>query len=342
MTLFSRNACASLAIALAVALPIQAVAEKPQTWRVQSLWQSGTVTQLAFERWAKDVEEKTNGEIKVKSLPTGAVVGPNETFDAVARGILNGQHPATVYWSGKNPAFAVLGDLSAAYDDPKLAHEYFYEHGGLELLREAYKPYGLFPIGAVWWGAESLPTTRKVSSPEDLAGLKIRLPQGMSSDLFASFNAVPINLPGSEVFSALDSGTIESTDWGTLSMNDELGFHDIAKFVIYPGIHSTPTGDVSIPLKVWNKLDPETQKILEQSVRDFGADLAATLQQADSAVAQKLEARGVEIVDWSPEDRKKFRVAAIEIWNKYGEQSDLARRAVEGQVKFLRSKGLID
>ncbi|RTZ48117.1 TRAP transporter substrate-binding protein [Candidimonas sp. SYP-B2681] len=342
MKLFSRHTYAALAVALAAALPTHAAADKPQTWRVQSLWQSGTVTQLAFERWAKDVATKTNGKIKVTALPTGAVVGPNETFDAVARGILNGQHPATVYWSGKNPAFAVLGDLSAAYDDPKLAHEYFYEHGGLELLREAYKPYGLYPIGAVWWGAEALPTTRKVASPEQLAGLKIRLPQGMSSDLFASFKAVPINLPGSEVFSALDSGTIESTDWGTLSMNDELGFHDIAKYVIYPGIHSTPTGDVSIPLKVWNKLDAETQKILEQSVKEFGADLAKVLQEADGAVAQKLAARGVQIVDWSQEDRKKFRTAAIKVWHKYGEQNDLSRRAVEGQVAFLRSKGLID
>ncbi|WP_193089355.1 TRAP transporter substrate-binding protein [Advenella sp. FME57] len=342
MKLFSRHTYASLAIALAATLPTQASADKSQTWRVQSLWQSGTVTQLAFERWAKDVTQKTNGKIKVTPLPTGAIVGPNETFDAVARGILNGQHPATVYWSGKNPAFAVLGDLNAAYDDPKLAYEYFYEHGGLELLREAYKPYGLYPIGAVWWGAESLPTTRKVASPEDLAGLKIRLPQGMSSDLFASFKAVPINLPGSEVFSALDSGTIEATDWGTLSMNEELGFHDIAKFVIYPGIHSTPTGDVSIPLKVWDKLDPETQKILEQSVKDFGQDLAAKLQEADAAVAQKLEARGVQIIDWSAEDRKRFRTAAIAIWNKYGEKNDLSRRAVDGQVKFLRSKGLIE
>ncbi len=342
MKLFSRSIYGALAIAIAAAAPTQAVADKPQSWRVQSLWQSGTVTQQAFERWAKSVAERTDGKIKVTALPTGAVVGPNETFDAVARGILNGQHSAVVYWSGKNPAFAVLGDLNAAYDDPKLAYEYFYEHGGLELLREAYKPYGLYPIGAVWWGAESLPTTRKVSSPEELAGLKIRLPQGMSSDLFARFGAVPINLPGSEVFSALDSGTIESTDWGTLSMNDELGFHDIAKFEIYPGIHSTPTGDISIPLKVWNKLDVDTQKILEQSVKDFAADLLTTIQKADAKVAQKLKASGVELVDWSVEDRRKFRTAAVDIWHKYGEQNDLSHRAVEGQIKFLRDKGLID
>ncbi|WP_353171834.1 TRAP transporter substrate-binding protein [Paracandidimonas soli] len=317
-------------------------AEKPQTWRIQTLWQPGTLTQQAFERFAANVNQKTDGGIKIIPLPAGAVVGVNETFDAVRRGILQGQHPAVVYWSGKDPAFAVLGDLNGAYDDPRDAEEYFYEHGGLELLREAYRPHGLFPIGVVWWGAESLPATRRVDTPEALSGLKIRLPQGMSSDLLSKFGAVPVNLPGSEVFSALDSGTIESTDWGVLSMNDELGFHDRAKFAIYPGIHSTPAGDVSIPLKTWERLSPETQALLEEAVREFGRDLRDSLEQADKEVAAKLKDKGVELIDWSPEDRLRFRNAAIEVWQSYGKQNDLAKRAVDGQIEFLRSKGLIN
>ena len=342
MKMFKANLLVAAALAAAAAMPVTSLAaEKAKTWRAQSLWQSGTLTQAAFERFAKDVQEKTKGQISVVPLPAGAIVGANETFDAVSRGILDGQHSAVVYWSGKNAAFAILGDLNAAYDDPRLAYEYFYNHGGLELLREAYKEHGLFPIGVVWWGAESIPTNRKVDSPDALKGLKMRLPQGMSSDIFAHYGAVPINLPGSEVFSALDSGTIDATDWGTLSMNAELGFHDRAKFAICPGIHSTPTGDVSIPLKIWEKLQPETQKILEQSVQKFGKDMIESLEKADILAAAKLKKQGVELVDWSPENRRRFRATAAQVWVKYGQQNDLARRAVEGQMTFLRSKGLI-
>jgi len=313
-----------------------------QTWRIQSLWQPGTLTQQAFERFAENVGKKTNGQIKIIALPVGAVVGVTETFDAVRRGILQGQHPAVVYWSGRDPAFAVLGDLNGAYADPRDAEEYFYEHGGLELLREAYQPHGLYPIGAVWWGVESMPSARPVRRPEDFAGLKVRLPQGMSSDLLAKYGAVPVNLPGSEVFSALDNGTIEATDWGVLSMNEELGLHDKAKYPIYPGVHSTPVGDVSVSLKTWQSLSPELQATMHEAVREFGRDLRDSLEAADVKAIEKLKGRNVELIDWSPEDRKRFRSAAVEVWNAYGKQNDLARRAVEGQVKFLRGKGLID
>jgi len=335
------RACAALAAALVFAAPAW-TAERPQTWRIQTLWQPGTANQLAFERFAKNVQEKTDGQIRITPLPVGSVVGVTETFDAVRRGILQGHHPATVYWTGRDPAFAVLGDLNGAFDDTAHVMEYFYEHGGLELLREAYKPHGLYPIGVAWWGAESLPTTRRVGSPEDLKGLKIRLPQGMSSDLFSKFGAVPINLAGSEVFSALDSGTIEATDWGTLAMNAELGFHDKARYAIYPGIHSMPAGDVTIPLKTWESLSPEIQKILEDAVRDFAVDMADSLAKEDKIAAAKLKEQGVELVDWSEEDRKRFRSAAAEVWQTYASQNDLSRRAVEGQIEFLRSKGLLE
>ncbi len=334
------RACAALLAACGLTAPALS-ADKPVNWRIQTLWQPGTANQQAFERFAKNVQEKTGGQIRITPLAAGAVVGVNETFDAVRRGVLQGQHPATVYWTGRDPAFAVLGDLNGAYDNPRLAMEYFYEHGGLELLREAYKPHGLYPIGVAWWGAESLPTTRRVGKPEDLKGLKVRLPQGMSSDLFAKFGAVPINLAGSEVFSALDSGTIEATDWGTLGMNAELGFHEKARYAIYPGIHSTPAGDVSIPLKTWEKLPAEQQKILEQAVKDFAVDMIDALAKEDAAVADKLRASGVELVDWSPEDRKRFRTAAAEVWQSYGAKNDLSKRAVDAQMKFLREKGLL-
>lgn len=332
----------SAIIAACILAASPATAQDSETWRIQTLWQPGTANQEAFERFAKDVKEKTDGQINIIPLPVGAVVGVTETLDAVSRGILQGHHTATVYWTGRDPAFAVLGDLNAAYEDPRQAMEYFYDHGGLELLREAYKPFGLYPIGVAWWGVESLPTTRRVGSPEELDGLKIRLPQGMSSDLFAQYGAVPINLPGSEVFSAMDSGTIEATDWGTLAMNAELGFHDEAKFAVYPGVHSMPAGDVSIPLETWNSLSKENQKILTDAVRAFSIDMIETLEQEDIEAAKRLEAKGVELVDWSDEDRQAFREAAVDIWREYGKKNDLAGRAVEGQIEFLRSKGLIE
>ena len=346
MTAFSRRrflhtgGTAAVAATLA-GVPTGARAQESVTWSIETLWQPGTANQEAFTRFAEHVALMTNGQVNITPLPAGAVVGVNEMLDAVSQGILGGMHPATVYWTGRNPAFAAIGDLNAAYDTPYQAMEWFYKYDGHALLKEAYEPLGIYPIGAAWWGVESIPTTRKVAKPSDLEGLKIRLPQGMASDLFSKFGAVPVNLPGSEVFSAMDNGTIEATDWGTLAMNEELGFHDVAKFAIYPGVHSMPMGDVSIPLSVWKSLDPDVQRLLELAVQNFGLDMVQTLDKQNLERADKLRDEGVELVDWSDESRKEFRQAAVKVWDTYAGKNDLTKRAVESQKSFLRQIGLL-
>lgn len=327
----------------ALALSASAVAaQETYNWKIQTLWQPGTGNQLAFERFAENVDIMTDGQIKITALPAGAVVGVTETVDAINQRILDGHHTATVYWTGLDPAFAALGDLNAAYDTPYQGMEYFYNYGGLELLREAYAPLGLYPIGVAWWGVETIPTSTPVRGVGDLDGLKIRLPQGMASDLFAGFGAVPVNLPGSEVFSALDNGTIDATDWGTLSMNEELGFYDLAKSSIYPGIHSMPVGDVSIRLEQWNELSPRLQTILSVAVKNFSLDMIQTLDKDNVELAATMADEGVELVAWSTEERKKFRSAARDVWMEYATKNDLTARAVNSQIEYLNLRGLLD
>lgn len=348
MTKLTRRSLLSTGTAAATVGVATAVAGRPAiaagaiNWRFQTLWQPGTANQLAFERFADSVREMTDGEINITVLSAGAVVGVTEMVDGINQRILDGMHSAVVYWTGLNPVFAALGDLNGAYDSAYIPMEYFSQFGGLELLREAYKPLGLYPIGVAWWGAESIPTKRRVAGVADLEGLKMRLPQGMSSDLFQKFGAVAVNLPGTEVFSALDNGTIDATDWGTLNMNNELGFTDMAKFAIYPGIHSTPTGDVTIRLEDWEALSPRNQKILEQAVSSFNLDMLQTLSRQDLEQVQLMEGEGVELVDWSTEERRKFRAAAVEVWQDYASKNDITKRAIDGQIDYLRMRGLID
>lgn len=341
-TMMTRGAAVAGAAGLTALGTSSASAADTKTWRMQTLWQPGTATQLAFERFAENVGKMTSGEINIVPLAAGSVVGVTGMIDAVNQHILDGHHSALVYWTGLDPAFAALGDLNAAYDSAYYPMEFFYKFGGLELLREVYRPLGLFPIGVVWWGVESIPTTRRVSGVEDLAGLKIRLPQGMSSDIFSKFGAVPVNLAGSEVFSALDNGTIEATDWGTLSMNDELGFGEMAKFAIYPGIHSCPVGDVTIRLEDWEALDEKNQKILESAVQSFGLDLLQTLEKENLELAKKMPEEGIEIVNWSQEERKKFRSVASEVWREYAEKNESSRRAIDEQIAYLKLRDLIE
>lgn len=323
-------------------LAAPAVAQQRFTWRIQTLWQAGTVNQRAFERFCANVRAMSDGRLTINPLAAGAAVGLLETLDAVGRGLLDGHHPATVYWTGRNPAFGVLGDLNGGYDNPYQQQEWYELHGGLDLLREAYKPFNQHVIGVAWWGVESIPLSRPVRVPAELRGLKMRLPQGMSTDILARFGVVAVNLPGTEVFGALDRGVIEAADWGTLGMNAQIGLHEKAKFALFPGIHSMPVGDVTVSQARWDALPNDLKAICTVAVRDFARDMIQSVAAEDAQVQANLRRIGVELINWSAESRRTFRSTAREIWAVYGARNDLTKRAVDSQVAFLQSRGQLD
>ena len=329
------------AIAAGSTLAAPAIAQKTHRWRMQTLWQAGTVNQQAFERFCTNVKSMTDGRVQITPLAAGAAVGLLETLDAVSRGLLDGHHPATVYWTGRNPAFGVIGDLNGAYDSPYQAQDYFENYGGLELLKEIYKPFKIYPIGVAWWGVESIPISRPVRSPDDLKGLKMRLPQGMSADILAKFGVVAVNLPGTEVFSGLDRGVIEAADWGTLGMNAEIGLHEKAKYALFPGFHSMPVGDVSVNQDRWEGLTPDLKAILTIAVRDFSRDMVQGVARQEAQTAGSLAEKKVEMISWTPESRKQFRTVAEEVWQQYAQKNELCKKAVDGQVAYLKSRGLM-
>ena len=85
------------------------------------------------------------------------------------------------------------------------------------------------------WGAESIPSKMPLRNVEDFEGVKMRAPEGMGAAIWGKLGVGVSTLPGTEVYTALERGNIEATDWGTLGMNDELGYGDIAPYAIYPG-----------------------------------------------------------------------------------------------------------
>ena len=119
------------------------------------------------------------------------------------------------------------------------------------------------------WGVESIPTKGPIRTVADFKGVKIRMPKGPSSDLFRSIGAAPVSVHGSEVYTSLEKGVISITDWGTISVNEAAGLHNVAPNTIYPGI---PMGDVSTNMETWNSLDAKTQTLLEMGVRTLALD----------------------------------------------------------------------
>ena len=331
-----------LAMLVLAALATASAARAAETeWTFQAATSTGEIAFRIMEDFTDSIETLTGGRLAVRLMPVGAVVQYSETLDAVGAGLLDGQITATVYFSGKDPAFALLGDLIAAYDHPDQMLMFLHQGGGDELLRELYAGYGVRYIGGATTGKEAFVSKIPIRGVDDFRGVKLRAPEGMAQDIFERIGAAPVNLPASEVFTAVERGVVDAADWATFSMNHQLGFHGIARYPIYPGIHSMPVIDVSVNQARWDALDADVQAILVVAVRDFARDMTRRLELQDLADVAADRAAGVEVVDWPAAERQKLREVAIEVWRDWASRSASAERAYQAQIEFLRTIGLL-
>jgi len=236
-------------------------AQQKTVWRAQSMWSAAESTYTAFEDCCARIGRARGGRLEVQPFAAGAVVGVFESLDAVQAGVLQAHSTAPVYFTGKDAGFAVLGDLCFGYQHPWQADAYYYYRGGLDLLREAYGRFNAHCVGVTWWGVESIVSKRPIKAMADFKGVKFRSPQGISAEILTKLGASIVVLPGGEVFSALDKGVVDAADWGTVSMNQRMGFHDIAKFPTM-FTHSMPCQDFTVNAAAWRALPEPVQEWL--------------------------------------------------------------------------------
>ena len=213
--------------------------------------------------------------------------------------------------------------------------------GGLELLRELYKPFGAYTVGVMIWGVESWPSKKPIRNMDDFKGLKIREPQGMEAEFMAKAGASVVVLPGTEIFSAMDKGVIDATNWATASINNQTGIHQVAPYFTYPGFHSMPVGDFTVRQQEWDKLPEDIKQILTSACREWAWDTIEKVAMDDAKLVAEAKSKGFTPIAWAPEDRAKARKLAQEIWQGWKGKNEQTKRAIEMQEAWLRELGRI-
>ncbi|MGR5067599.1 MULTISPECIES: TRAP transporter substrate-binding protein [Vibrio] len=332
----------TLSIAVATTLLSTSVLAADFNFKFQSSDPSGDKNFQVQKEWAETVEKMSAGRIEIDLLPVGAVVKHTETLDSIKMGVLDGHITATGYFSGKDPAFGLIGNMVGAWSDTRQLLEYINYGGGYEMMTELYAPYGVKYIGGSTTGVESFVSKVPINGVDDLKGLKLRAPEGLVQQVFAAAGATPVNLPGSEVFTGLSKGVIDAADYTVFSTNHSAGMNDIALHPVQPGFHSLPTIDISMSQKKWDKLPADLQEIMTVSVRDFAQDITTQLRIADQAAVKEAQANpSITIHDWSQEERKKFRQIAMGEWEKYAQRSPNAQKVYDSITTYLKGAGLL-
>lgn len=342
-----RTTGAVAAIALATAAGVSTVGSNAALaaeyeWKFQTSETSGEPQYKLKQQWADNVATMSGGRIKIEILPTGAVVPHNQTLEAVGAGILQGHMTDPSYFSGMNPAFSMLGNLVGAWGDPLEFLEYMNHGGGEALYNELVNPYGVQLVGAAATGLESFPSKKPIRSVDDLKGLKLRAPEGMVYDIFSKAGAAPVNLPGSEVYTALEKGVIDAADYTVFATNQAQGLHDFARYPNYPGFHSLPMVAISMNKQIWDGLPDDLKAILETSVDDLAYTMVLELKKNDiKAVQEARKNPDIEIIDLPAEERKKFRNIAKEEWKNWATKNEMTQKVYDSVTAFLTDRNLM-
>ncbi|GMV01800.1 MAG: TRAP transporter substrate-binding protein DctP [Burkholderiaceae bacterium] len=331
------NLLAALITGVAVASPV--AAEK--LLRIQTLFTPSDRNFQHMRACLNEVADRSGGKVRFDLLPVGATVGPTGTMEAVGLGVLDGHFTYSPLWTGIEPAFPLLSDLTGGHEDAESLHDFFYNHGGLNLLRRAYDRFGVYVAGVLPTGIESLPSRRPVRTVADLKGMKIRVPAGITATVFQRLGAAPVTMPMSEAYGALEKGVVDAADIGPLWWNHDLGVHQFAKYELQPSMHSNIALDLSFNKKTWAALPAEVRTDIESSMRPCGDRWMKAMRAADVEVEPKVKAAGVTLTSWSPDEREKFRSVARTVWTEFGARSPLAKEALDAQMRYLAAKGVL-
>ena len=328
--------------ALGLAMLGQSAVAAEFEFKFQSSDPSGNPNFELQQGWAKSLAERTGGRVMVELLPVGSVVEHSETQDAIAAGILDGHITDTSYFTGKDAAFGLVANPVGAWSDPEQMFDFMENGGGKQQMNELLEPYGLHFIGATTPGLEAFVSKVPIDSVADLKGVKMRAPEGLVQQVFAAAGAAPVNLPGSEVFTALDKGVIEAADYTVFSTNQAQGLNDIAPHPIYPGFHSMPLVEISMNKARWDALPDDIKSAFEETVHDFSRHQVAVLAERDQAAVAAAKAGGkITVHNWSADERAKFRAIATGEWKKVAERSANAQKVYDTLTRYLKEKGLV-
>ena len=265
---------------------------------------------VGVERFAKRVYDISSGSIEIKLYPKNTLVPALAVFDACSSGQIDAFHSGPYYWKGKNSAFSLYSGTPFGFTAEEISSWMLFG-GGLELWREQYGKYNLYPFMGGNTNIQMGGWFRKpINSLQDMQGLKMRVP-GLGGEVFAKLGVNPILLPAGEIYTSLERGVIDATEWVGPALDIKMGFYKVAPYY-YGGWHEPGSIlELTLNKKFWNKLSSEQQAMIEVSANEMNANMTYEFHAENIKALDKLRDLDVKMMQY-PKDVIKAAQSALE------------------------------
>jgi TRAP-type mannitol/chloroaromatic compound transport system substrate-binding protein len=318
-----------------LASPASAQSHPQVRWRMASSFPKsldtlfGTATDIAGR-----VSRLTEGRFEIRIFAAGEIVPPLQVMDAVQNGTIECGQTAGYYYVGKNAALAFDTALPFGLN-ARQQNAWMYHGGGLQLMRELFRQYNIvnFPCGntgtqmAGWY-------RREIRSVADLKGLKMRV-AGLAGQILERLGVVPQQIGGSDIYPALERGTIDAAEWVGPYDDEKLGFQKVAKFYYYPGWwEGSAQLSIYVNAKQWASLPKPYQEALEVACAEANVSMLARYDAKNTEALRKLVSAGAQLRAFPQPVMEACYKVAQEIYAELGAKNADFRKIYEPWSRF--------
>lgn len=310
---------------------------KPSTekfrWKMVMPWSKGLLFFDFAQHFADSVKLASGGRLDIKVFSAGELVGAMETLDAVSKGSVQVGHDWPGYWKGKNENFVSFASVPFGLDAEGY-NIWLYERGGLEQMQELYGRYNLVAFPGGQGGQEmGLFSNKKASTMEDFKGMRLRT-VGWFMDIMNQVGASVTPLPGGEVYLALERGVIDAAEFSSPAINYPMGFDDITKYVIEPGVHQ-PAIQCSVFFNkdAWDSLPADLQWIVKIAAKETQMWSQYWIENLNVSAINKFKEK-VEFITMDDETLSAFAKTTKEYLDTLKEKNPDVKKTLESQEAF--------
>ncbi len=310
-------------------------------WRLSSSFPKPLDTIFgAAETFSKSVAAMSGGKFQISVHAGGEITPPFGVVDAVQQGSVEMAHTAPYYFFGKDETFAIGCAIPFGLNSRQMS-AWMYEGNGMKLMREFYAKYNIvnFPGGNT--GAQMGGWYRKeIKNAGDIKGLKMRI-GGFAGKVFERMGGVPQNIPGGDIYPALEKGTIDAAEWVGPYDDKKLGFNKVAPHYYYPGWwEGGPQLDFYINDKAWNSLPAEYKAMVEASAALAHVDMQAKYDAKNPTALKELVGAGTKLHRFPKDVLELAFKEAMALYSELSAKNANWKKVYEDYAKFRADQNL--
>jgi TRAP-type mannitol/chloroaromatic compound transport system substrate-binding protein len=315
---------------------VQVEKAKTYQWKLVTTWPKNYPgLGMAAENFAVMVDKMSAGRLKVKVYGATQLVPALEVFDAVSQGTAEMGHGAAYYWKGKTPTSPLFTSVPFGLNAQEM-NGWLHYGGGMELWRELYEPFNLVPLAAGNTGVQMAGWfNREINSLEDLKGLKMRIP-GLGGEVMSRVGVEAVNIPGGELYTSMQTGVIDATEWVGPYNDLAFGFHQVAKYYYYPGWHEPgPTLELIVNKPAYESLPADLQAIVEAAARAVNQDMLDDYTARNNAALNELvNTHGVELRQLPDDVLAELNRVTDQVLDEIAESDPMFKKVYASQKAF--------